>query len=167
MVGGCSTDRPANDDQDVGDEQLFQVFAELERKRATETPVETEPQSFRTKLLGSKWLIRERAKAADAWQGVARAPQAEEWCGRYGLNKSARFEIALYGDANAIRFARSWCHKTEYFYRKWVAAGGDKYHDSAHDLPAYEELEAFTQAARGLSGQQAARAAQLRALAPR
>lgn len=166
-AGAGSTHRPEDNDRGLDDERLLLMFAELERKRATETPVEIAPQSFRTKLLGSRWLIREKAKPADAWQGAARTSQAEAWCRRYGLTKSARFEITLYGNANAILIARSWRHKMEYFYKKWMAAGCGKYQYSENDVEVYEEPQEFTQAVQGLSGQQSARVAQIRALVPR
>lgn len=155
------------DDEGMDDDRLLALFAELETRRAAEALVEVEPSAFRAKLLGGDWLIAERSKAFDAWQGACRTKQSERWCVQYTLPKSARFELTFYGDVVAAALARGWCHRMEYFYNLWIAAGSGSYSYTKADVAGYQEPADFIEAAQGFTGKKAARVSSIRSLAPR
>ena len=153
-------------DSEDEDARLEELFKELDAKRVDAAAVESETVAFRVKLLCGNWLIFTKGKAADAWQGRACFKDAEIFCTQYALQKTARFEITLYGDKGAAIFARAWCHRMEHFYNIWVASDA-AYVFVDEDVASYVEPAEFTELVGTLEGKAAARAVAVRAIRPR
>jgi hypothetical protein len=148
---------PQDSSDDVGDHVeiddacVEHAFEELERRRAewAEAP-EERFEDFGVRLLGGEWTARERGVACDAFQAYARGALATAFCAGRGLAKTARFEIALYGEANAAVLARGWAHKMQWHYTRYVASGGEHYVFPAAELAMYREPTEFVRVATAL-----------------
>ena len=73
---------------------------------------------------------------------------------KYGLNRSARFDLDVYTEAGASIMARAWCHRMEYYYRVYVEAADSSYVYTPNDHEGYS------------AGRVAARVEQLRLIEP-
>ncbi len=56
---------------------------------------------------------------------------------QFGLAKSARFELSMYGEEAASALAHFWCHKVDYYYTVWQAAGEGPYVFTVQDHEGY------------------------------
>ena len=110
--------------------------------------------------------MREEGKAYDAFMGSVReGTEAEQFCGLFNMNKSARFEISMYGERNAIILAHAWCHRMHYFCCVWQSAQADPgFVFKEEHVKAYVEQPRFAAMADGLRGAQFARVCKLRSL---
>ena len=91
---------------------------------------------------------------ADAIQGIASTDAIKQWCKDRRVPMSARFEIDLYTAAKAAVFARSWCHKMQFFYnvasdaRPFTPAELDSYREPSEFALLATELATHRQAAK-------------------
>ena len=153
------------EDDDATVEELFENLQDKREEWHT-AAARGEVEDFRVVLLGGAWQQRTKGVAYDAFRGEAKGPEAHEWCAQYSLQKTARFEISLYGEHNAHLLAKTWCDKMQHFFWIWQAAGMRKYRYSAADRASYVEPEGFKALISSLEGRQLQRAMQLRTLAP-
>jgi hypothetical protein len=72
---------------------------------------------FRVTILGGAWLMEEKGKAFDAFPGAARKGGVEDWCIQYGLTRSARFNVDLYGEHHAHIFREGMVLQASVFLR--------------------------------------------------
>ena len=122
---------------------------------------------FVTTILGGAWTACNRGVAFDSVKAYARTKEIKAWCRRYGLQDSASYSFAAYGDELASVLSLAWCHRMQWYYNEWAAAGGGGHVFQAMDHELYKEEESFTRVA-GLLAEHdpaARRAAQIRALA--
>lgn len=144
------------------------VFAELEARR--HLWFEDEPilgHDFRCSLLGGAWLQREKGLVCDAFQAKACTTASEKWCLQHGLLRSARFNLAKFGEGLANTLATEWARRMQFFYDLWLARGDPDYAFTAADIAGYKEPPAFTAVLATLEGPQLVRALQVRDVAPR
>ena len=169
---GSSTDVAGESQSTVpdqlDDDVVEQVFGELEKQReALQEDTGATPQ-FRVSILGGVWTQRHLGTAYDAFRGApAKGSDAEAWCVRYHVGRSARFDVSLYSTAGAATFARAWCHKMQHFFTLWEALADPSYLFTREDIRDYVEPAEFTDLVGSLRGKAAARAQWLRDLAPR
>ena len=148
------------------EEELEAVFAELYRRReewAVLAPLGGE--DFVTGVLGGAWTKRERGRVYDAYQGRAAHRASQDFCERYGLQKSARFGIDVFGDRMAGQLSRAWCHRLQYYYDLEAARGRDSGF-TAEDHGQYEEPAYVAAMEATMTERQRARLAGLRAQRP-
>jgi hypothetical protein len=104
----------------------------------------------------------------DAYKGWAHGQSVADWCDAYKLPKSARFNVALYGNDGSIAMATSWMHRMNWLFEAWLDAGSPnafRYEDSL--LGQYREPLEFAAVANGMTAVLALRRVeQLRALRP-
>ena len=91
------------------DSQVHALFETLEAERAQwPTVLEGYSGMWRVSLLGGAWLIEHRSQAVDAFKAsVKPKSEAEAWSLRYGLPRSARFQLTLYGHGAANDLAHA------------------------------------------------------------
>lgn len=103
----------------LDDEQLEQVYNELEKKRA-EWAQEYDPDiTFRVRVLGGKWTKENLRVAADAVGGHAATETGKEFCKSYKMGSSMRFNFNKYGEVVAAGLAKHWCERMEYWFGIW------------------------------------------------
>ena len=118
---------------------------------------------FTVKLLGGAWAKLHRGKDFDAFKGEARA-SASAWCRAHRLPLSARFEISLYGESDALTMSVAWCHKMQHLYTRSTESADDKAALSADDVLSYMEEPKFTELRTRAMGKTLLRCNQIRAL---
>ena len=161
------TEEPPSLEAEVDDDAIQAVFDALHKKREEwHMGAAGEPSDFTVSLVGGAWSQKKFGKAYHAFKSAARRGDPEDWCGEYGLNKSASFEISLYGEPLAALLAQAWCHRLQYFYNIYLqcAEAGCTY--SQKDVEAYEAPAEFKEAIGTLTGRQLARAAQISSIVP-
>jgi hypothetical protein len=148
-AGGQPNDRnideSANDPEPLDDELIEEAFAMLEAKRAELASTDDiEITDFTTGLLGGTWTMAHSGKAFDAYQSKIRGgSDAIEWCNQYNCTKSARFDISLYGDAQASLMAREWARRLQYFFNIYTSSGDAHYVFSDDDVKSYVPTVGF------------------------
>ena len=117
-------------------------------------------------VLGGAWTAKHKGVAADAFSASARGEMAIALCRKRSMNRSARFELSLYGEANAAILARSWCCKMQYIFNMCHMHKDDLHVFTAAEKAAWPEPSDLAGAARELAGSNRAltRIAQIREL---
>ena len=152
----------------LSDDELDVVFRELllARERVAADP--GQQLDFKITLLGGKWTKENRDVSFDAVKGAPRQnSSAEDFSVAYGLGKSARFEIALYGLNVALVLARTWCSKLQYYFDIFEASGEVLYRFKDDDHRAWREPAEFADSVEVSAGQPLKRMEWLRRLRPR
>ena len=101
-----------------------------------------------------------------AFKGQALTGEPTIWAMKYGLNRSARFDLDVYTEAGASIMARAWCHRMECHYRVYVEAAGSSYVYTPNDHEGYSEPADFVALAEDAAGRVAALVEQLRLIEP-
>ena len=160
-------DAPSEAAEAMDDTAIEEVFRQLEAKREECHMLRAqEVQDFKVSLLGGMWTQRTSGRPFDAFKAQARRGEAEVWCGLYGLQKSARWDLGLYGEGNAAVFAKAWCHKMQYLFDLWSLSDGVGYEYTAADFERYVEPDDFSSMAASLTPAGLQRVAQIRNLKP-
>ena len=149
--------------QPLDDEALAAAFDELHKAREAWGPTEESlVEDFKVNLLGGAWSLQTKGKAVVACLASAKTPRATNWCVQYGLYRSGRFEVSVYGEHAAQTFARAWAHRMQFFLDLYLASNERQYRYTQGDKDSYLEPTEFTALASTLMGKVLARAAQLR-----
>lgn len=128
---------------ELSEEAIAEVDAILSSARAA--AASDHLGTFRVLPLGGAWTARHSGIAIDAWQGRAVGAGVNDWCRRFHLQTSQRFDIQLYGQEGAQVCARYWAQKLFHFHDVWRAAGAPRmYTFSDEDLDGFAEPAAFT-----------------------
>lgn len=151
---------------ELSEEAMVEVDKVMNRARAE--VIADHYGAFRVKPLGGDWLAMHAGIAIDAWQSTAVGGAVAEWCARYHLQSSARFDISLYGNGGALTCARFWAQKSAFFYQLWQAAGEPHiYSFSEADIRSFSEPASFTDLMAQCDAPKAQRRfAQLRSMRP-
>jgi hypothetical protein len=161
-------DAPDEESQPLDDEALAAAFDELHKAREAWGPTEESlGDDFKVNLLGGAWSLQTKGKAVVACLASAKTARATNWCIQYGMHRSGRFEVSLYGEQAAQTFARAWAHRMQFFLDLYLASGESQYRYTQGDKDSYLEPTEFTALASTLKGKVLARAAQLRGTFPR
>lgn len=131
--------------KDLSDEQVEDLFEELEKKRtewATD-PKRYSTEYFKMSFLGGKWLIAHKGKAWDAVQAAASGNVVKDWCKKYHLQQRARFEADLYGEDGCMIFAKAYIEKMQYFFVLWRSQPNEDYVFTNEDLAGWRESDDF------------------------
>ena len=110
------------------------LFEELYRKREewfqTARP---RGSDFTFTILGCPWSFAQSGKATDSCIARASTADSKSWRTRYGMNQTARFSIALYGETGAAVMSQTWADKLQYYYDLFVASAEPNFcvHDRA------------------------------------
>lgn len=102
----------------LDDDQMVNALRELDEARQQVADA-TEPDAARggrIKVFGGGWLMQHRGRAFDAVQGLARSPEAIDFCQRRGVQRSMRFAAAEFGLSLAHILARAYVSRMEYGY---------------------------------------------------
>lgn len=143
------------------------VFSELHKKReAWVDNYSTSGLDFKYTLRGGAWTQKHKKVAADAFQGRASSADAQLWCLKYGLAKTSRYAISVFGESKASALSRMWCHKMQYYYDIFVRANNPDYKYSQSDHSGYEQPVGFAEVGVGLTAEGKARVAALTGLKP-
>lgn len=116
-IAEASDARKKAADEAMGDDELAAIYEELERRRrkiAEDAPANGD--DFRVGVKGGAWTMANRGVSADAASARAANALAIEFCHRRSVPKTVRFELSLYGEANAAILARFWAHRMQYFF---------------------------------------------------
>jgi len=152
---------------DLTDEALEEMFAELQRRRQQwEADADTAAQDFQVTLSGSAWVQRNRGIPYDSFLGSCKGADAKAWCQMYSLPLSNRFDIELYGEADANLLATTWCSAMQYYYNLSVESGPGAYLYTERDLQGWPEPREFSAMVARASGRKLQRAVGLRRLVP-
>jgi hypothetical protein len=162
-------DEQDNDEQD--DEEILElsgkIFADLADVRMSVREAVI-VEHFRIGPLGGNWTMRRHGVLFDAYKGWAHGQSVSDWCDAYNLPKSARFNVALYGNEGSIAMATSWMHRMNWLFEAWLDAGSPnafRYEDGL--IAQYREPLDFTALANGFTAVLALRRVQqLRSLRP-
>ena len=93
------------------------LFEELYRKREEWFQIARPRGSdFTFTILGGPWSFAQSGKATDSCIARASTADSKSWCTRYGMNQTARFSIALYGETGAAVMSQTWADKLQYYY---------------------------------------------------
>ena len=122
---------------------------------------------FKTSLLGGAWTQQHRQKPYDAVRSSARTQASKDWCGKYGLNLSSRYELDVFGDRLCAVFTTEWCRRMQYLFDLYLAAGSDDYRYTDVDLGEYVESAAFSECFEALQGRALVRGLEIRGITPR
>ena len=81
----------------------------------------------------------------DAIQGwVTETSQVGVWAVQYGMGKTCRFSVKVFGDHAANVLANEWCNKCQFFFNLYQQQGCKQYVYIASDIAAYTPLDSFT-----------------------
>ena len=86
------------------------------------------------------------------------------WCARHGLPKTARFDLSVYGERDALIFAEAWCDRMQHLFAKRLEVG-DALALADWDRD-FEESADFIAAVARAEPRQLARAEAIRSLRP-
>ena len=104
-------------EEELGDEQLDAVFAELERTRAKwRVEDRIEVQHFKCVVLGGAWTKQHVGVAVDTIKARACGKPVEQWCLLHGLPRSMSFSIRKFGEEMAGALGQCFCAVLEFFY---------------------------------------------------
>jgi hypothetical protein len=133
-------------DAEVGEEQIEDLFGELYRKRE-EWFQTTKPKGndFSCTILGGPWSFAQTGKATDSFIAKASTPGSKVWCTRYGMNQSARFSIALYGEKGAAVMAQAWADKLQHYYDIFLMSRDENLAYTSDHHQAWQEPEQLAQ----------------------
>jgi hypothetical protein len=166
-AGSVDSDGPSEGSQPLDDEALAAAFDELHKAREAWAPTDDSlGEDFKVNLLGGAWSMQAKGKAVVACLASARTPRATKWCVQYGMHRSGRFEVSLYGEKAAQAFAHAWAHRMQFFLNLYLASNEDRYRYTQSDKDSYLEPTEFTAMASTLAGKMLSRASQLRATFP-
>lgn len=165
--GLAADDEVVEEVADECEQLAMDVLEELARVRET-TNVDTVIDNFRIGPLGGNWTMRHLGVLYDAYKGWAHGDAVCSFCTSYGLQKTARFNVSLYGDMGSVTMAKMWCHRMNFFFELWVAEGSPRpYVFSEVSLQGHIELAEFTAAVAGFVNAKAIqRVEQVRSLRP-
>ena len=172
---------PSSESQDVdwldkpvpkqlSDEDLEKLFEALEDKRKEWAAGSTEDGKapFRLSFCQGEWTLAHLGKPWDAVKGYASGKQIAQWCRKYHLPLSARYDNGLYGNDGCFLFAKAWVSKMTYFYNLWKSQDNENYSFTKDDLDGWSESVEFSSAAASWTKKQAtARLAAFGRLSPR
>ena len=151
----------------LSDESLQAVFSELENKRQEHIDPPGYHGDFVVTLLGGKWAMQHKGVPFVAFQGKAKDNTvANDWCLQYSLQRTARFEISMYGEEVASNLAHGWCDRMLYFFNLWLSSGQEHYRYTAADVADYEEPPEIVELATILTGAALTRLNKVRSLKP-
>lgn len=142
------------------------IWAQVDGLRKDVIDPKWQMGAFIVAVLGGKWTMQHRGVSADAIQAAARGAQAIGWCTACHVPKSARYELATYGAANAALLARTWAAKMTFFYNLATASTELLVSFSLEQKASWPEPSEFTEFARQMSScpRSSARVQQIRRL---
>ena len=157
------------DESQQDDELMVNLFEALEKMRESMCLEGGYPaEDFKVAILHGKSTKSLTGHYADAFQGQAKSEAAQNWCLKYGLNRSSRYGILHdWTPLDASTMALAWCQKMQHLYNIYVESGDPDYTYQEMDILGYLETEAF-QALAGTTSNavQLRRIAELRNLVP-
>ena len=131
--GGASTasKRPRLGEGDGADHDFWNTLSdadlELEMERLHRARAEVahahdfRHNDFGTRVLGGPSTMERFGIPYDAIQGYSRTKEGEDFCLRWGLQRSMRFGVREFGDVACGVLARAWCHRHSYFFNAEIA----------------------------------------------
>jgi len=124
----------------LSDEQVEAVFSDLDRVRAGLVEGADEESDWRVTVLGGAWTAMHRGQAFDAFRAAPRTnSSAEAWAVSYGMGRSVRIDVSLYGAGPANDMARAFALKCQFFFDLWEGKGAEHYEFTEEDLASYAE----------------------------
>ena len=142
------------------------LFGELYRKREewfqTARP---RGSDFTFTILGGPWSFAQSGKATDSCTARASTADGKSWRTRYGMNQTARFSIALYGETGAAVMSQTWA-KLQYYYELFVASAGPNFVYTTEHHSAWAEPQGFAALGSNMEGKALGRFEELGSLRP-
>lgn len=157
--GSSVDDTPAavESDSDEDVRMIAELAEALEEVRAAVPAARVEVfPNFKVRLLGD----------CDAWRGEPRGKAIEAWCEVYFRFKTFRAELT-HGKDEAHEICCMWCHRMQYFYDVWQAAGEAFFKFKPADIAAYPEPPEFQALIDRLAGKAKKRAEAIRQVRPK
>ena len=149
------------------DAALEDMFAELhQRVQLLEVDSRTALRNFQVTLSGSVWAQRNRGIPYDSFLGSAKGSDAKAWCRRYSLPLTNRFDVELYGEADANVLATTWCKTMQYYYDLYVESNMEVYVYTDMDSQGRPQPQDFAALVSQASGRKLQRVEGLRQLRP-
>ena len=111
----------AHDDDEVV-KMAADIMRDLDEVRAI-ARVGVDIEHFRIGPLGGAWTLREQGVLFDAYKSWASGAEVCDWCDRYMLQKTARFNVSLYGNQGSINMAKQWMHRMHWCFEAWCDGG--------------------------------------------
>ena len=148
-TSSSSHNRSSIAEAQLGDEELDDVFQELERVRgrwcAEPRP---EVQHFKCFVLGGQWTRQNVGVAVDTIKARACGKEADQWCVLHGMPRSMSFAIRKYTEETAGLLGQAFCAVMEWFYEHHPLPEGDLRDVSAllNDLEPVQACRAHVQA---------------------
>jgi hypothetical protein len=157
----------AHEQVDMDDAALEEMFAELhQRRQLWEVDNRTALRDFQVTLSGSAWVQRNRGIPYDSFLGSAKGSDAKAWCRRYSLPLTNRFDVELYGEADANVLATTWCKTMQYYYDLYVESNMEVYVYTDTVFQGRPQPQDFAALVSQASGRKLQRAEGLRQLRP-
>ena len=160
-AGSC--DVPSGEEEDIfaapvlTEEQLLQLYNELERKRAEAWEQDLGHiggSFFKISILGGELLMKASGKSYDAVRCFASGKACQTWCTKYNLQQATRFDTEFYGESEAITLAITWGERMGYFYSLWLNQANPDYMYTQADFDNWSPHEAFAKLKASLKGKQ-------------
>lgn len=153
--------------ESVDDDALETLFSELETKRQEYVEPPGHHGDFVVTLLGGKWAMERKGVPFAAFQGkVKDNTLADSWCLNYSMQRTARFEISMYGEEVASTLAHGWCDRMQHFFQLWANSGQERYSYTAEDVAAYTEPPEVAKLTTILTGAALTRLSRIRTMKP-
>lgn len=163
---GSSTARPARvlaRADDLDDDDVERVWADLHRARGALAAHEAVGQDFKVTALGGLWLQRTHGVSTDAVRGHAASGGAVQWCRGLAIPLSCKFAFSVYGAEAPAILARGWVMRMQHLYdHVHMAARFDGDIDEAKN--SFIESEEFVTLALAARGSLLQRIQQIRSL---
>ena len=133
------------------------LWAKVEALKSPVEDPKLRHEDFQVKVLGGKWTMEHKGVGADAIQGLARSREALQFCLKFKVPKSSRYEIATYGEEAAALFARTWVAKMQAFFNLWHSASEAIEAFSQEQYTSWVEPSDFSRQAKALKNNPSAR----------
>ena len=111
-------------DRELTEDELEHLYQELEAKREEWLLEEQDrlgSEGFKVALLGGAWTMVHKGKPYDAVRAFASGGRASEWCDKYHLPKSCRFELDYYGEDVSLKLAHAWISRMGFLFGMWLS----------------------------------------------
>ena len=121
---------------------------------------------FAWRVCGGSWTKAHLGVDYDAFRAEVRSQAALPFISEFGLQKSASFSLAVYGELVAKTLAEYWTDKMTFYYNAWVEAGRQNRVFSDADISTWEDPAEFTAVLNSSSGKVLSRMRALQKLKP-
>ena len=102
---------------------MYQLVAGSAFGRAGWAPDDGVALDFTWTVRGGVWTQAHVGVPVGSLRGSAAHADARGFCALFGLGESATFSLARYGREAAFVLVKAWCHKVQWWYKRYLREG--------------------------------------------